>query len=273
MEKKRTAIVTGGGSGLGRALSIALGKQGYLVILIDIAEEALQETARAVTETGGEVRTLVLDISQSDAVSQEFEKLIAEIIQLNLLINCAGFSITSACENLSYSDWQRIIQVNLLGTIQLATLALQKMKKQSFGSIVNIASMFGLFPAPSGIAYATTKHGVVGFTRTLAVEAKEYGIVVSLVCPGFIQTSFFENAQYIGVQKNTMMGKLPSNLTSPQEAAQIILRGSSRGKALIIFPFYVRLLWWIDWLFPWISAHIWQSEIKKYREIEVRRSE
>lgn len=267
MREIKAAIVTGAGSGLGRALSIALGRQGILVIVVDIVAEKLDATAKAVQDAGGQVKAVVLDISDEPAVSQAFEMLDSEVSQIDLLINCAGFSITSTCEQLDYRDWQKIIQVNLLGTILLSTLVFQKMKKQGVGKIVNIASMFGLFPAPSGIAYATTKHGVVGFTRTLGVEAREYGISVHLVCPGFIQTEFFENTQYIGVEKNTMLGNVPANLISAEEAALKILREVSKGKPLIIFPFYARVLWWIDWLFPRIAEKIWLSEMKKYRKL------
>lgn len=267
MKNVKKAIVTGAASGLGKALSLEFGRRGYFIVLIDIAEDKLHEVAQAVFDLGGEVMPLVLDLSDEVAVSQAFEKLNAEVSPIDMLFNCAGFSITSTCEQISPMDWQKIIQVNLLGTIQLSTLVFTQMKEQGFGRIVNIASMFGLFPAPSGIAYATTKHGIVGFTRTLAVEAKDFGISVHLVCPGFIQTNFFENAQYIGVEKKTMMGAVPTNLISAEEASAKILRGVSAGKRMIIFPFYVRILWWLDWFVPSLSERIWLGEMRKYRDM------
>ena len=265
--KDKIALVTGAGSGLGRALSLALVKKGYALILIDISRDTLEEAERSIKELGGEALSLVVDISDVELVSQAIEKLNAEIPQIDLLINCAGFSITSTCDQLSPLDWQRIIGVNLLGTIQISTLVFRRMKAQGFGQIVNIASMFGLLPAPSGIAYSTTKHGLVGFTRTLAVEAKDFGISVHLVCPGFIRTQFFENTKYIGVEKQTMLGKVPANLMSAEEAASRILTGIGRGKKMLVFPFYVRFLWWLDFIFPWLSEKIWLAEMRKYIKI------
>ena len=231
--KDKIALVTGAGSGLGRALSLALVKKGYALILIDISRDTLEEAERSVKQFGGEALSLVVDISDVELVSQAIEKLNAEIPQIDLLINCAGFSITSTCDQLSPLDWQRIIGVNLLGTIQISTLVIRRMKAQGFGQIVNIASMFGLLPAPSG----------------------------------FIRTQFFENTKYIGVEKQTMLGKVPANLMSAEEAASRILTGIGRGKKMLVFPFYVRFLWWLDFIFPWLSEKIWLAEMRKYIKI------
>lgn len=267
IQVNKTAWITGAGSGLGRALSLDLATQGYLVVLIDIAADTLQKVAEECLALGAQVRAVLLDISRETDVHHVVDALIADLGRVDMLINCAGFSITSECINIDHSSWNRIIGVNLLGTILMSTLALRQMKVQGSGQIVNIASMFGLVPASSGIAYSTTKHAVVGFTRTLAIEAKDFGVSVHLVCPGFIQTKFFENAEYLGVEKSVMLGQMPRSMMSVEDAAQRILRGVAKRKRTLVFPFYVRVLWWLDKWFPWLSEQIWLSEIRKYRKI------
>ncbi len=175
--KDKIALVTGAGSGLGRSLSLALVKKGYMLILVDISSDTLEESERSIKELGGEAISLVVDISDVELVSQTIEKLNAEVPQIDLLINCAGFSITSTCDQLSPLDWQRIIGVNLLGTIHLSTLVFRIMKVQGFGQIVNIASMFEFHPI--------TKPDQVEIGYWLYEEFRQKGIL-SQVLPRMI---------------------------------------------------------------------------------------
>ena len=262
-QKQEIAIITGANSGLGLVLTKDLLQLGYQVYGLDLQDEQLLQLQEEYS---------VLNIKKMDVSKVEnWEDLVQELEdsqqEISLLINCAGFSITAEATDIGVENWQKIINVNLLGAILGSTLILGQMKKQGSGMIVNIASMFGLLPAPSGIAYATTKHGLVGFSRTLAVEAKDFGVDLMLVCPGFLQTKFFENAEYIGVEKEKMVGQLDSSLMSPQEASRRIVQGIQNRKKILVFPFYVRFLWWLDFLFPWLARKIWEGEMRKYRKL------
>ena len=119
--------------------------------------------------------------------------------------------------------------------------------------------MFGLLPAPSGIAYATSKHALVGYTKTLMVELNGTGVDVHLVCPGFIQTALFDNATYVDVDKEQYASRYQFVMTA-REAAQKIQNGITSDKQWIIFPLYVRLLWWIEWIFPPLARYIWHKQ-------------
>ena len=130
---------------------------------------------------------------------------------------------------------------------------------------MSITSMFGLLPAPSGIAYATSKHALVGYTKTLIVELENTGVSVHLVCPGFIHTELFENATYIGVDKDNMLPDTSSMMTS-QDAAKQIQHGLARNKSWIVFPMYVRILWWIEWLFPPLANYIWRKQWQSFQQ-------
>ena len=137
------------------------------------------------------------------------------------------------------------------------------MIKRQSGKVINIASMFGVLPAPSGIAYATSKHAMVGYTKTLMIELQDTGVSVHLVCPGFIQTSLFDNATYIGVDKEKLLPDTNSMMTA-QEAAQKIQKGIDSDRQWIIFPMYVRILWWVEWIFPFIARRIWIKQWKSF---------
>lgn len=243
------AVITGGASGLGKGFADSLAMQGYHVVVVDKQQTKGQETVEALQAKGHKASFLCADLSDVTQLSLLFTNIVDRHTRIGMWINCAGFTITAEASVLEAQHWQQILDVNLRATVLLSQLCLQHMKQYSSGTIVNIASMFGLLPAPTGIAYSTTKHAVVGYTRTLEIEAQHYGINVHLVCPGFIDTNLFVDAQYVGVDKAKMLALTPQTI-SVEKAVQLSLLGIAKGKKMIVFPWYVRLLWWLDFFFP-----------------------
>ena len=127
--------------------------------------------------------------------------------------------------------------------------------------------MFGLLTPPTASAYVSTKHAVVGFSRSLRYEASTYNIKVNTVCPGFIQSAFFENTQYIGASKTKMKKELPKKMLTPEQAAKKILHGAAKNKEMIIFPFYVRFLWWLERFTPFLLRFFFRDTLKRYRDL------
>ena len=146
----------------------------------------------------------------------------------------------------------------------MSTVAYRWMKEKGMGRIVNIASIFGLVAAPTAIAYATTKHALVGYSKTLAIEAATAGIQVHLVCPGFIDSNFFDNAKYIGVDKQKIRSRNIKTI-SVQEAVQRTMKGIERDQRLIIFPWSARVLYFLERYFPWVAYWLLQQSWEEYQ--------
>jgi NAD(P)-dependent dehydrogenase (short-subunit alcohol dehydrogenase family) len=177
----KVVIVTGGASGIGRALCEELGQRGAKVIVADINVEGAEQVASAITTTGGLARAAPLDVSQVEAVQKLIEETAAEQGWLDFMFNNAGICMVGEVRDMDLEQWRRIVDVNLWGVIHGTTSAYQLMLGQGFGHIINIASADGLMPFPMMTAYSTTKHAVIGLSTGLRAEAAELGVKVSVV--------------------------------------------------------------------------------------------
>ena len=265
--RDKITLITGSASGLGRALAIQLAALGATVLVSDIDEQKGKSVVNEIGARGEKAQFFTLDVSDSEAFKQVMAKIVADYGRLDLLINNAGYSVNGEVRHVSPEAWQRITEVNFLGVVYGSQLAYLQMIKQKSGQIVNIASGFGLVSAPIASTYIATKHAVVGFSRSLRYEAETFGIQVNTVCPGFIQTSFFDNTTYVGAPKSEMLKQLTFSMISPEKAVSKILRGVQKNKALLLFPFYV-------WIYLWIYRHaeflvrwMYKKTIRDYRKL------
>lgn len=255
----QTILITGAASGLGRALAIQLSKEDTALVLLDIDDAGLAKTVEQLSISQELIHSFVVNIGSIYELERCLDIIEANCPPIDWIINCAGYSITSAATDVTNDQWQKIMTVNVLGGIAIINHFLPGMLKRQSGRIINVASMFGVLPAPSGIGYATSKHALVGYTKTLMVEMENTGIDVHLVCPGFIQTALFENGTYNKVDKQSMLPDTRSMMTATQAAAQIE-RNILKDKKWIVFPLYVRMLWWFEWLFPSIARRVWTKQ-------------
>jgi NAD(P)-dependent dehydrogenase (short-subunit alcohol dehydrogenase family) len=248
--KDKIAIVTGGASGIGRALCNEMGRRGTTVIVADINIEGAQQVASSITATGGQGHPVHLDICQPEDIKKLIDETVSGHGRLDYTFNNAGIGIAGEVRDMNLQHWQRILDVNLWGVIYGTTSAYQVMIKQGFGHIVNIASLAGLIPIPMVTAYATTKYGVVGLSTSLRAEAAGLGVKVSVVCLGLIQTDICDAATVLHVGREEVLARTPFKMRDATCAARAILRGVSRNKAVITMPFYVRFFWWLYRLHP-----------------------
>jgi NAD(P)-dependent dehydrogenase (short-subunit alcohol dehydrogenase family) len=186
--------------------------------------------------------------------------------RLDRMFNNAGVAICGEYDVVTLDDWDRIIDVNLRGVAHGSTLAYRQMVRQGGGRIVNTASVAGLVPVPLQAHYCATKHAVVGLSRTLAVEAVEHGVGVTVFCPAFVETGMFTN--------NTIRGSLagadPRRLVPvrPLPAATAVARlldGIDRGRELVITPFYGRAGWWLERLAPAAAMRLHRLTLRETR--------
>ena len=249
----QVAIVTGGGSGIGRSLSAALAAQGARVVVADV-DGARAEAVAA--ELGERARAETVNVTDSVAVQRMIDETAARAGRIDLLFNNAGIAVFADARDTTLADWNRQIDVNLRGVVHGVVAAYPIMLRQGFGHIVNTASAAGLLPSPATIAYAATKHAVVGLSLTLRAEARPHGVKVSVVCPGLIDTPIVQAAKIVGPTRERVVSDPRLRLYSSDRLATAVLRGVARNRAVIPFTPEVRLLWALHRLSPRLSLAI-----------------
>jgi NAD(P)-dependent dehydrogenase (short-subunit alcohol dehydrogenase family) len=242
----RIAVVTGGASGIGCALCQELARKNATVIVSDIDSEGADRVSSAILEAGGKAEAFCLDVSQAEAV----ENLVAHVVttygRLDYMFNNAGIGIAGDVRDMELEDWQNVVDVNLWGVIHGTMSAYRVMAKQGFGHIVNTASGGGLIPLPMGVAYSTTKYGVVGLSTSLRAEAAGLGVKVSVVCPGGVRTNIIETVKLLKIDREKLLSRLPKVLLmDADKCARIVLRGVARNKGIITVTAFVRVGWWL----------------------------
>jgi NAD(P)-dependent dehydrogenase (short-subunit alcohol dehydrogenase family) len=194
--KNKVALITGAGSGIGRAVAILFAEEGASVAAADMTGDSVRETVESITAAGGDALALTGDVTDSADAERMVGAAVESFGKLDLLVNSAGItSRHSSLEGASPEEaWERVIEVNLKGTYLLSWYAVPVMEQAGGGSIVNLASTMGLVGYPVGIGggfnpYPPSKGGVVQFTKTLAVDSASKNIRVNCLCPGFIETN------------------------------------------------------------------------------------
>jgi NAD(P)-dependent dehydrogenase (short-subunit alcohol dehydrogenase family) len=188
---RKTCVVTGGGSGIGKALSELLLELEATVYSIDINAAGLDSVACAGHSTC--LHKVQLDITDEIAVSDQLSAIVRENGSIDYLFNVAGITIAGEARDLSRDNWREVIDVNLNGLINTTVDTYQLMVRQGHGHIVNMASVQGLVPLPLEAPYVTSKYAVVGLSQALRVEGRDLGVKVSVVCPGMVETPIFDS--------------------------------------------------------------------------------
>ncbi|MBW1644078.1 MAG: SDR family oxidoreductase [Deltaproteobacteria bacterium] len=193
----KTAIVTGGASGIGRALAEELARGKANVILADVNSKQLDEVVEAIRKAGNNAKAVTLDVSNYEAVKKLVEDTVADNSKLDYIFNNAGIAVGGEARDCSIDDWRSVLDVNLYGVINGVASAYPIMVEQGSGHIINTASIEGLMPFPGTISYVASKYAVVGLSNTLRLEGADLGVKVSVVCPGYIKTAIFHDSKMI----------------------------------------------------------------------------
>jgi NAD(P)-dependent dehydrogenase (short-subunit alcohol dehydrogenase family) len=257
----RVAIVTGGASGIGRALGAALVRRGDHVVLADVDGAAASEVAQQLTALGpGAASAAPVDVRDAAEVAALVTDVAAGHGRLDLMFNNAGLGIGGPVEELALAHWDRAIDVNLRGVVHGVHAAYPVMLQQGHGHIVNTASLAGLVGAPGMAPYTTTKWGVVGLSLSLRGEAAPRGVRVSVVCPGGVDTPILDKGMPSDLPRvptaeatdaRTVITKFSGGRLYDADAlAADVLRGVERNRALIVAPREARIKWRLTRLSP-----------------------
>ncbi|HUO28913.1 MAG TPA: SDR family oxidoreductase [Bryobacteraceae bacterium] len=262
--RDRVAIVTGGASGIGRALCEELARRGAIVICADINWDGARSVAAAI---GGRTAAAALDVTHQEEVALLVEDTARTYGHLDYMFNNAGIGVGGEVRDLSLEHWRAAIDINLWGVIYGTTAAYRVMLRQGSGHIVNIASAAGLVGEPGLIPYSVTKSAVISLSTALRAEGHAFGVRASVACPGFVDTAIYEHAVGVQIDKTEFLKNLPVRLVSAPDAARAILRGVERNQSIIVFPFYARLAWWLVRIHPGALAGLHRRTLAKLRAI------
>lgn len=221
------AVITGAGSGIGRACALAFANEGTRVVVSDIAPESGNETVNLIKQAGGEATFIRCDVARPQEVEALIHSTVETYGKLDCAVNNAGVAgVQAATADYPLENWQRVIDINLTAPWLCMKYELAQMVKQGKGAIVNMASILGTTGFAQSGAYVAAKHGLVGATRTAALEYAKTGIRVNAVCPGFIETPLLQQTE---VGSNAQILQFIANLHpvgrlgTPEEIASMVL--------------------------------------------------
>jgi len=256
----KTAIITGGASGIGRALGAALATAGARVVLADIDGEAATTAANAMgaSANDGAVTGRAVDVRDANAVQSVVDDVVDRHGRLDLYFNNAGISMGGPTHELTTAHWERIIDVNVRGVVNGVVAAYPRMVEQGHGHLVNTASGAGLAAPPLVVPYATTKHAVVGLSTGLRPEAALRGVRVSVLCPGAVETAILDlrpprDLPPTASEPVTARRYLTALGQQPMAAgvfARRALIDVARNRSIIVVPRMAKSLWYLQRLSP-----------------------
>jgi NAD(P)-dependent dehydrogenase (short-subunit alcohol dehydrogenase family) len=187
--EQRIAIVTGAGQGIGRAIALGLAREGARVAIADINEECANTVKNEIEVAGGSALAICTDVSNENSVESMVEKSLKEFRRVDILVNNAGIFPTSPVEEMSEEDWDLVIGTNLVGAFLCARAVVLKFLEQGAGRIISLTSGRAFQGAKNGAHYAASKAGIIGFSKSLALELAPHGITVNVICPGITDTA------------------------------------------------------------------------------------
>jgi len=223
----QVAIVTGGGSGQGRATALLFAQEGARVVVGDVNDKGAAETARLINrQEGGQAIGAKVDVTKADEVSGMVDTALSHYGRLDILINNAGATLFKGIEDTTEEDWDRILNTNLKAIFLGCKYAIPAMRRSGGGSIVNIASVAGLIGMPQHFAYCAAKAGVIHFTKSLALDHGRENIRINCICPGGVLTPMLgeviniqDPAQVERVARQHALGRV----AEPEEIARVSL--------------------------------------------------
>ncbi|ANG64562.1 3-hydroxybutyrate dehydrogenase [Marinobacterium aestuarii] len=217
--QNRTVLITGAGSGIGQAVALVLAAQGHRIIATDLIAATAQRTADQILAAGGQARALTLDVSAQADIDQLASLLQAETV--DVLINNAGLQHVAPLESFPPERFDLLVQVMLNGAAMLTRALLPAMRASGYGRIINIGSIHALVASPYKSAYVAAKHGLLGFSKVVALETADTDITINTICPSYVRTPL--------VDKQIQDQARENGISEAEVVSEIMLKPMPKG--------------------------------------------
>lgn len=250
----RKALVTGAASGIGRAIAVALAREGVDLYLVDIDDLNLAVAAQEVRTHGVEAVTRHCDLTDTGQIAATVEALLSHWGRLNILINNAGVFDRRPWHQTSDADWNRTIAINLSAPVALTRMLLPTLYNNP-AHVLNVCSIFGLITTRKSAAYQTSKFGLVGFTSALRAEYGSPDFGVTALCPGFVHTPMLEGR----TQAQPKLSPATWMATTPDKVATAAVGAIRRNKGMVVVTPAARMSWLAVRMFPGLDDFIARS--------------
>ena len=259
----KIAVVTGAGSGIGRATAIALAAEGANVAVTDIDLSSARETETMIQSAGQGARAFQLDVSDHQEISRVASKIMQSMGVPSVLVNNAGIAVGGYFLDTSLESWERIISINLMGVVHCCRAFVPEMAASGQpGHVVNISSMLGYLQSRGVSAYCATKFGVLGFSECLRAELRDHGIGVTAICPGIVRTNIIDSGvlesaeEDVEEKRKTIDAIYKKRNFPPEKVAAAIIKSIRKNRAVVPvtaeawLAYYLKR--WAPWLVGWI---------------------
>lgn len=246
MSDSSTVVITGAGSGLGRALALRYAREGWAVAVLDLSVDTAEATAQAVREAGGRAMAAAADVRDEDSLAAAAERAAAELGPIGAWVNNAGIASAGTVEDAPIAQWQGVLDINLLGVVRGARVAIPHLRAAGGGHIANVASFAGIANPPAMASYNVAKAGVISLSETLRAELADDGIHVLVACPSFFQTNLVQSSRSVAGDSDMtdaapQMSVITQRLMersafTAEDVADAILGAADAGRFLVIMP-------------------------------------
>jgi 3-hydroxybutyrate dehydrogenase len=211
-------LITGAASGIGAGIALELARSGHHIIVSDLDGDAAERVAQSIRDSDGSAEAIALDVSSDDSVAHAVASISRPV---DVLVNNAGLQHVASLEEFPVGKWELLIQVMLIGVARLSRAVLPGMRERGFGRIINIGSIHALVASPYKSAYVAAKHGLVGFSKVIALETADTNITINTVCPSYVKTPLVE--RQIADQARTR------GISADEVISQVMLKPMPKG--------------------------------------------
>jgi NAD(P)-dependent dehydrogenase (short-subunit alcohol dehydrogenase family) len=272
-------VITGAGSGIGRATALLAARKGARLVLTDVGEDTLKETVDLVERQGGTVvHSAALDVRDADAVA-DFAARAHELTggSTDIVMNVAGISTWGRIQDLTVEHWQRTVDVDLMGPIHVMSAFVPAMiDAKRGGHVVNVSSAAGLIGLPLHAPYSAAKFGLRGVSEVLRFDLERYRIKVSLVCPGGVDTPLVGTVDIVGVDRDDpkvqkAIAAFSKHAVTPESAAASIVKGVEKGRYMVYTSTDIRFAYWAQRYVPFGYAIAMRLMNRQAQKVLVRR--
>lgn len=263
----KNVVITGAGSGIGRATAVAFAKERASVIIADINVESLDKTKSLIESEGGRAHSYPLDVANREEVNEFAKKAIADHGAIHVLFNNAGVGVSGSITETPIHDWEWLVNINYWGVIYGIQAFAPHMIENRQGHILNTASMAGLVPAPPLGAYCSTKHALVGLGQTLRIELKPHNVGVTTICPGIIKTNIpHATRNYIAQEdQDKIIETFEKRAWPPERVANAVLKAVRKNKSIVPVGPEAWIAWYLNRLSPSLASWFIDSQTKALR--------